>query len=73
MQDDIGARGDAFDVNLSRRGMEQGEQLSGPVLGIFGWLLDWLPFRLPMMPRIGDRLVWSGFILRPDRPSLLLS
>lgn len=73
MQDRIGAGGDAFDVNLARCGMEQGKQFGCSILGVFVWLLGWLSFWFPMVPRIGDGLVWSGFILRPDGQSLLLS
>jgi hypothetical protein len=73
MQNSIGAGGDAFDTDLSGCGMEQGEQFSGPVLHIFMGLLDWLSFRLPMMPRIGNGLIGSGFVLREVWQSLLLS
>jgi len=67
MQDGIGASGNPFDANLSSGWMEEREQFSGSVLGILMRLLGWFPFRLPMIPRIGDRLVGSSFVLRPDR------
>ena len=73
MQNCIGTGGHTFDTNLPCGGMEQREQFSRPVLGVFMGLFDWLPFWLPVMPRIGDCLGRSSFILRPDGESFLLS
>ena len=72
MQDGIGTCGDTFHANLSCRWVKQGEQLGSPVLGVFMGLFPWFSFWLPMVPRIGDRLIGTCLILRPDRQSLLL-
>src|SRR6266699_550178 len=46
--------------------------LAVPFLAYSWGCLPGSPVFLPMMPRRGDRLVGSGFILRPDGQSLLL-
>ena len=66
MQNWIGTRGDAFDVDLASRGMKQGEQIGRPVPGIFVRLLGRFSFRLPMLTRIGDGLIRACFILCPN-------
>jgi len=73
MQDGVGAGGDAFDAHLARGRMKQGDELGGPIFRILMGLLNWLSFRLPMIPRIGNGLVGTRFILRPDGQSFLLS
>lgn len=72
MQDSIGTCGDAFDTNLSCRWVEQGEQLGSPVLRVFMGLFTWFSFWLPMVPGIGNGLIGTRFILRPDGQPLLL-
>ena len=72
MQDGIGTGGDAFDANLSGSLLEQGEQLGSPVLRVFMGLLTWFSFWLPMVSGIGNGLIGSRFILRPDGQPLLL-
>ncbi len=70
MQNGIGARGDAFDMDLAGRGMKQGEQFGRPVLGIFVGLFGRFSLGLPMLTRIGDGLIGARFILGPDGQSL---
>jgi hypothetical protein len=67
MQDSVGTGGDTLDANLSGAWMEQSEQFGGSVLRIFMGLLAWLSLWLPVITRIGNRLIGSRFVLRPNR------
>jgi hypothetical protein len=72
VQDRIGTGSDAFDTNLSCRRVEEREQFGSPVLGVFMGLFPGFSFWLPMVPKVGNRLIGSCLILCPDGQPLLL-
>jgi hypothetical protein len=72
MQDTLGQGVTPLTRTLPVAGCAQGEHFSHPVFGIFMGLLSGCCFRLPMLPRIRDGLIWASFVLCPDSSSLLL-
>ncbi len=72
MQDGIGAGGDAFDANLSCRWRNKVSSLAVPFLAYSWGCLRGSPVFLPRVPRRGNGLIGTRFILRPDGQPLLL-
>jgi hypothetical protein len=66
MQDHIGATADRLEVNLSRRGMEQGQDLAGAAPDILVRLGRGLALRLPTAARLRHRLERTSLVLAPD-------
>jgi hypothetical protein len=66
MQDHIGATADRLEVNLSRRGMEQGQDLAGAAPDILVRLGRGLALRLPTAARLRHCLERTSLVLAPD-------
>src|SRR4051794_26486169 len=66
MQDGVGATADRLEVHLSRRGMEQGQDLAGAAPDILVWLGRGVALRLPAAARLRYGLERTSLVLAPD-------
>src|SRR3954447_25736832 len=66
MQDGVGAIADRLEVHLSRRGMEQSQDLAGATSDILVWLGRRVALRLPAAARLRYGLERTSLVLAPD-------
>ena len=66
MQDGVGATADRLEVYLSRRGMEQSQDLAGATSDILVWLGRGVALRLPAAARLRYGLEQTSLVLAPD-------
>ena len=69
MENDIMTAGDAFHAYLPGRRVKQGQQLGRAIAEILMGLTLGLTRWAPVMTRIRDSLIGTGFIFAPDSQS----